>query len=175
MMRSMQYDTIKKFSYIRWTWQSRHAFLVTGQRILEMIWLAHRVQIMKNHHFWYQHCHDFIFIKRISIHMLKNLNAWIDKLCPVIASAGATERRTFMFECSVMFAIFWTMKCSMFECSLISKCSKVRMFGCSLIFECSGVQCSLMFDFSKVRMFGCSLRLKFENWFVPKKRGIGKF
>ena len=57
-------------------------------------------------------------------------------------SAGATKRRTFVFECSTMFAFFWTLKCSMFECSTISKCSKVRMFGCSLIFECSDVLCS---------------------------------
>jgi len=56
--------------------------------------------------------------------------------------SGATEHRTSVFECSTMFAIFWTLKCSMFECSPIFKCSKVRMFGCSLIFECSNVQCS---------------------------------
>ena len=60
----------------------------------------------------------------------------------LFSSTGATKHRTFVFECSTMFAIFWTLKCSMFECSPISKCSKVRNFGCSLIFECSDVQCS---------------------------------
>ena len=29
-------------------------------------------------------------------------------------NVGATKRRTFVFECLKMFAIFWTLKCSMF-------------------------------------------------------------
>ena len=43
-----------------------------------------------------------------------------------------------------------TFKCSMFECSLIFKCSKVRVFGCSFVrmfddfqmFDCSMFECS---------------------------------
>ena len=144
-----------------------------------MIWLAHRVQIMKNHHFWYQHCHDFIFIKRISIHMLKNLNAWIDKLCPVIASAGATERRTFMFECSVMFAMFLNNEMfdvrifaniQMFESSNVRMFANIRMFGCSMFanvrfFKSSNVR---MFSTVKIRKLICSE--KTWNWKVLSRK-----
>ena len=50
------------------------------------------------------------------------------------SEAGATEHRTFVFECSTMLAIFWTWKCSMFECSPIYKCSEVWMFGWTQMF-----------------------------------------
>ena len=71
LMRSMQNEGIQKFSDVLGSWQSGHALLVACQRILDMVWLAQWIQIMKNHHFCYQHSHDFIFIKRILLKLIR--------------------------------------------------------------------------------------------------------
>ena len=61
-------------------------------------------------------------------------------------------------------SFFLTLKCSMFECSPISKCSKVRMFANIRMFGCSMFECLLTFGCSKVRMFG-NIRI-FFNFFL---------
>ena len=67
-----------------------------------------------------------------------------------------------MFECYIppvwIMRLIVTFKCSMFECSLILRCSKVRVFGCSLarIFACLNVRW-----FSNVRLF--NVRMFFNS------------
>ena len=88
---------------------------------------------------------------------------------------GGTEHRTFVFECSTMFAIFehwnvrcwnipniifaniWMFKWSMFECSLMIDFSNVRMFNVRMFFNCLLNLCS------HVRMFAEHERT-FEHW-----------
>ena len=90
-------------------------------------------------------------------------------------------------ECSLFFENL-NVRCSnvrqfqMFEssnvqCSLIFKCSKVQMFGCSLMFESSNflmfanvriskssmIECSLILKCSKVRFSICSLMFELSN------------
>ena len=46
-----------------------------------------------------------------------------------------------------LFAKVQMSRSSMFECSLIFKCSDVGIFICSVEFECSDVQCSNVLEF----------------------------
>ena len=73
----------------------------------------------------------------------------------IVYQTGATKRRTFVFECSRMFAIFLKSKCSMFECSLVSN---VQKFECSM--------------FVNIQMFESSNALMFANVRISKSSNV---